>query len=348
MKRLKKISAWINNTRRLLRKEIQSPVPVPFYKRMNPFFTGFLSEAPVIYDFKNHQRRLYLSDYKRFVKTPFINLDFGYLLDNKLVFDRYFSGMANIIPGEGLIHKGKIYRDNDLNDAVKEIFHMLDTGTDLVIKPLSGGGGHGILFLSPEGDGVKINGTLFSREETGTRISSLTNRIFYKRFIQQGFSHRIFPGSLNTIRMITMISPETGLPFIPLAVHRFGTAKSRHVDNWSSGGLSAIIDLDTGILGKAVAYPEHGRLIWHSSHPDTGVEIEGQKIPHWENLKAEILSLAEKVSMIPYIGWDIVLSGEEISILEANTNSDVNLLQVHTPLLSLPGVKEFFTYHKIL
>ena len=348
MKRLKKISVWINNTRRLLRKETLSPLHVPLYKRMNPLLTGFLSEASVIYDFRNQNRKLYLSDYKRFVKTPFINLDFGYLLDNKLVFDSYFSGMANIIPGEGLIHKGKIYRDNDVKDAVEEIFRLLDAGTELVIKPLSGGGGHGILFLSPEGEEVKINGTLFSREDANTRISSLPNRIFYKRFMQQGFSHRIFPGALNTIRMITMISPETGLPFIPLAVHRFGTAKSRHVDNWSSGGLSAIIDMGSGILGKAVAYPEHGRLTWHSYHPDTGIEIEGQKIPQWEKIKAEILALAENVSMIPYIGWDVVLSDEKIYILEANTNSDVNLLQVHTPLLSLPGVKEFFTHHKIL
>jgi len=101
-------------------------------------------------------------------------------------------------------------------------------------------------------------------------------------------------------------------------------------------------------MGKAVAYPRKGALQWHSAHPDTNVPIEGVVVPNWENVKNEVLRLAKNISMIHYIGWDVVLSNNDIFILEANTNSDVNLLQVHKPLLTIPGVLEFFKSKRIL
>ena len=50
-----------------------------------------------------------------------------------------------------------------------------------------------------------------------------------------------------------MIDPDDGRAFPAAAVHRFGTRRSRSVDNWSRGGLSCWIDIRTGTLGPGVS-----------------------------------------------------------------------------------------------
>lgn len=345
MKGLKNRVIKIKNLLRLIGKERKSVVSTTLSQKIYCYRRGFLSESSIIYNFKENNSQHFLSDYARFTKTPFLNIDFGYLIDNKFLFDLYFS---NTIKSLGLISSGTLFANDDVKPLIPEVFNLLNVGKSLVIKPLGGGGGFGILFISLDKDRLIVNGKASSDIDLLSKLSSTKGYILYEHFNQWGFSHKFYPSSLNTLRVVTMIDPNTKQPFIPTAVHRFGTQQSGNVDNWSNGGLSANIDIETGFMGKAVAYPTKGRLEWHSAHPDSGEQIEGIQIPAWSRVKEMILKNATKISMIPYVGWDVVISNDEIFILEANTNSDVNLLQVHRPLLSIPRVKEFFTNHRII
>jgi len=58
--------------------------------------------------------------------------------------------------------------------------------------------------------------------------------------------------------------------------------------------------------------------------------------------------LANKLPYLDYIGWDIVPFEEYIIVIEANNHSDVNLLQVHKPLLKNEKIKSFYLYHEII
>jgi hypothetical protein len=345
MSSLKDRVVRFKNFVRLVKKERKSPIATSLWQKLFCYFKGFLSESYIIYNFKSNNPKHYLSDYHRFVKTPFININFGYLIDNKFLFDLYFS---NTIKSLGLINAGSIFDKETVKPAAQTITTLLNQGDNLVIKPLGGGGGFGILFLLSTPNGHSINGEPYTEERLLAKLKSPKGYILYNHFNQQGFSSNFYPHSLNTLRVVTMINPQTNEPFIPIAVHRFGTLQSGNVDNWSNGGLSASIDIDTGAMGKAVAYPRRGKLEWHSVHPDTGVQIEGVEIPNWEKVKSEVLKSAKNISMIHYIGWDVVLTNSDIFILEANTNSDVNLLQVHKPLLAIPGVTEFFKSKRVL
>jgi len=71
-------------------------------------------------------------------------------------------------------------------------------------------------------------------------------------------------------------------------------------------------------------------------------------MPNWDLIKNEILNAASKIPFIHYIGWDVVITDDGYKVIEANNYSDVNLLQVHQPLLRDDRVLEFFKYHGII
>jgi hypothetical protein len=52
--------------------------------------------------------------------------------------------------------------------------------------------------------------------------------------------------------------------------------------------------------------------------------------------------MAQSVPYIPYIGWDVVITETGFRVIEGNANSDVDLLQVHKPLLVDPKIREFY------
>ena len=56
----------------------------------------------------------------------------------------------------------------------------------------------------------------------------------------------------------------------------------------------------------------------------------------------------QNLNFIPYIGWDIVSDGNDVMVLEANSNSDVNLFQVHQPLFKNKGTRSLYKKCKLI
>ena len=69
----------------------------------------------------------------------------------------------------------------------------------------------------------------------------------------------------------------------------------------------------------------------HEFHPDSGAPIKGAVIPGWEAIKEEMLALARTFPFMNFIAWDILLTDEGICIIEANTSSGVNIIQLWGP-----------------
>ena len=99
-----------------------------------------------------------------------------------------------------------------------------------------------------------------------------------------------------------MIDPIHNNAFIPIAVYRIGTKQSSPADNWTQGGISALIDIETGRIRKGVIYPRNGKKVFLEKHPETGARIEGQLIPNWNKIKEKILNASNKHKYIKYIG----------------------------------------------
>jgi hypothetical protein len=248
-------------------------------------------------------------------------------------------GTATLLPGGETMPLPQFLRD------------QLTRVPFMVVKPVDGGGGKGILRVERRAGGLLVNGTSVPDFEALAKDIPPKRTCIAVEFVQQApYAQSIFPETTNTIRVLTMLDVTRGRePFIAIAVHRFGSMKTRPVDNWTQGGLSALIDLDTGRLGRAVAYPSSGRLDWSDAHPDTQARITGTAIPGWRKVVARLLEVAGALaSRVPYVGWDIVVTRCGFQIIEGNNYSDVNLLQVHRPLLVDPRVRAFYKTYGVL
>ena len=75
-------------------------------------------------------------------------------------------------------------------------------------------------------------------------------------------------------------------------------------------------------------------MVRHSTHPDTGAQIEGVRVPAWDAVVETVETLAAEVPYVPFVGWDVLLSesGEPV-VIEANSCPGLASHQVHRPLL---------------
>ena len=82
-------------------------------------------------------------------------------------------------------------------------------------------------------------------------------------------------------------------------------------------------------------------------HPDTNVKIKGTSVPDWENIKEEIIELSERFFYLKMIAWDIAVTSEGLFVIEANSSSGVNILQLWEGQRN-KELGEFLKHHKII
>lgn len=135
---------------------------------------------------------------------------------------------------------------------------------------------------------------------------------------------RVFsPGTVNTLRVITIID-ESGRVHIARCELRMGRS-GMDVDNYSSGGLVAQVDAQSGIV-YSMGRDGNGRE--YLFHPDSGRQIVGFTIPDWEQYKNFARKLAEKYPGMRYVGWDIVKDSKgNFCVIEGNKDAGVGGLE---------------------
>jgi hypothetical protein len=158
----------------------------------------------------------------------------------------------------------------------------------------------------------------------------------------------MYSGSVNTVRLLTFYDYENKRPFIFCGLLRIGWEGSKPFDNFSQGGLVSVINMKDGKLGKWKRKSNNGSLVEGSNHPDTGVNIYNEILPNWELLKNDILKFLEQNKYFDYLGWDILVTEQGYTIIEANHNPDLDLVQVHLPYLQDKKVKNYFKNTKII
>ncbi|XVH32238.1 sugar-transfer associated ATP-grasp domain-containing protein [Haloferacaceae archaeon DSL9] len=326
-------------------------ISLPTKERLKLWKDGFLSQAALVYDFDKYSSDDYVNAYER-RKARYINDGWIEALNNKLLFhfllepfDEYRTEV------HGFLHQGQI-RHRDRNNTydltgIEWLKSMLREGNRLVLKPAVGSGGSGVLVCAWS-KGPVVNGDQLSGVEFDALISDLDEYIISEYVNQAPYANSFFSDAVNTIRILTFMDEKSGEAFIPIAIHRIGTEKSAPVDNWSAGGLSAEVDVETGVLSAGAMYPFSETVEWYESHPDTNTQIAGESIPNWDLIRNTILEIATEYSHIPYIGWDIVPTSDGFKIIEANYCTDVDLLQVHRPLLVDNRTHKFYRYHGIV
>lgn len=128
--------------------------------------------------------------------------------------------------------------------------------------------------------------------------------------------------SVNTIRMVTIMN-EVKEVTILTAFARIGNGK--HVDNFNSGGMTAKIDVETGmILEEAVN--KKGEIF--AIHPISGTKIKGFQIPNWNEAKKMVKEAAKLSLNVRYIGWDVAITEDGVTLVEGNQFPGHDIYQV--------------------
>lgn len=226
-----------------------------------------------------------------------------------------YSGVDGIkFPKTIIVNSSGYFYDEKRNvieeNKVIEIINKLD---EFVIKPTIGGS---------SGNSVKIvNLEKIEKVEKLKKIKEIL-KIYKENYIIQlkvlphfTFS-KIYPHSINTVRLITYIL-DGHIYHAPLSF-RMGN-NNNTVDNIHAGGIVVSVD-DEGYLGKIgyqLGYADSKKT--HTSHPNTGVVFEGYDIAYTE----QMITVAKKLhSHTPHLGiisWDLTVDKfDNIILLEGN------------------------------
>ncbi len=135
---------------------------------------------------------------------------------------------------------------------------------------------------------------------------------------QHHWYSKINPSSVNTVRIYARL--ESGSDANILGGYLRAGRKGAIADNATLGGVFFLINVDQGVLRRG-RYNCIGTEEF-SAHPDTGMILEGCKLPCWN----EILALVPKVlNVFPYTnfaGLDIAVSPAGPVLIEMNSEPD--------------------------
>lgn len=135
----------------------------------------------------------------------------------------------------------------------------------------------------------------------------------------------LHPFSLNTVRVMCGVRPNTDEPLIIAAMLRIGRHRSA-VDNFSQGGLVCRLNVASGIVESArTADPVFETF---EKHPDTGRTIVGTQVPHWPEAKDLARAVVRLYPGIAFLGIDVGISPREAFIVETNHHPDKKVFEV--------------------
>lgn len=242
----------------------------------------------------------------------------SYIFEDKAEFARRFSRF---------MHRRWI--DVDRADT-REFNALLESGAAIFAKPRCGTGGRGVerIELCGFSGGAQL-GRYLRRRGFG---------VAEQEAAQCPEMSALNPGSVNTVRMVTVVSGSG--PRLVFAALRAGNGAA--VDNLHSGGMAAIVDIKSGVVITA-AVDKAYRL--YERHPATNAMIKGFEIPMWRRCEETVLAAARVVPEVGYVGWDVCIAPGGPLLIEGNCFPGHDIYQMPHIMApeymgALPGIKK--------
>ena len=206
-----------------------------------------------------------------------------------------------------------------------------DLGQSWAIKPARGSQGDGILLaLRREGnDWFKGSGTKLTPTDVMNHLRRIVDGAFSGDNAEDA---ALIEPLIRADKRILELVPE-GLPDVrvislrehPLmAMMRIPTKASDGKANLHQRAIGAAVDIDTGIITRAMCV---GEEITH--HPDSGALLIGFQVPEWDT----VLEMASKCSAaigLGYLGVDIIIDENDgPMILEVNAHPGIEIQNIN-------------------
>lgn len=296
-----------------------------FFKKLRANICGgYLADQWILYDLDHNDKDEYLSEFDWY-RSRYINQPFDFVCNNKIVCNEILQQYIDV-PEIVAIKRDRLLSDfRNADISYDDVFSKVMESGSCFIKPYGKGKGNGVFRLENRNGVPYIDEKAVTEEEMIAFLKKQKDWMIQKAVKQHQYSSDIYDKTTNTIRFITLRDPETDKFKVFFAVHRIGTKETIPVDNGSRGGLVCRIDLETGMLSEARCL--HNKDV-HEFHPDSGAPIKGVVVPGWQELKEKMLDLANRLPYMYFVAWDILITPDGPCIIEANTSSGVNIIQL--------------------
>jgi len=308
---------------------------------------GFKAYTAKLYKLDRHNVANFVSDLQRKAARQ-ITPEYNIIFDDKLVTKMVFCRVLRTPETLAYLDKGRVVDELGFPLELASVLDRIRAEGRVVLKPIVGAGGRGVTLLSARGKQILADERALEDPE---QYLSQCERSFISVFVvQHAYAAALYPGSVNTVRIVTMRDPESRQVFVSHALHRIGNARSAPTDNFSRGGLVVTLDHATGeLLRAAICDKATGTLEFIEKHPDTGATIVGQCVPNWDEVLAAGKRAHSSFPQAELIAWDFALNEHADPVMiEANASTDVDLIQIHAPMLEEPRVRRFFEFHGVI
>jgi hypothetical protein len=183
---------------------------------------------------------------------------------------------------------------------------------DVFCKKLLGTAGAGAFSLRIIGEKLFINDKEAGFDELKGKLDG--KFLLQNRIRQHPIMSKLYPHSINTIRLITF--NNGGKVEVFSAALRIGT-HGQIIDNWARGGIIVGIDVVNGKLhNEGLFKPGYGGRVLR--HPNTDVPFQEFEIPYFHRAVSLVTELHTYLYGIHSIGWDIGITEEGPVIIEGN------------------------------
>lgn len=317
---------------------------VPVHKRIYySICGGFMVDQVALYNLNKKNRKEYLSEFDWY-KSRYINEPYNFILNNKIVCADLLKQYINV-PQTLYIKKGGVlYTCLNEESSYENIVKVLKEKKKMYIKPINIGKGIGVNRISYDNNEICLDFKQISEKDFIKFLQNRDNWFISECAEQNQILNKIYDKTSNTIRLITIRNPKNNKCEVLYAVQRIGTKETIPVDNGSRGGLVAKIDIDTGILSSAKSIQKN---VDYTHHPDSNNPIEGVKIENWQGVKNTFTNLMEKFPYLYFVAWDVLLTEKGPTVIEANTSSGVNIIQLWGGQRN-KELGDFYRHHKII
>lgn len=190
--------------------------------------------------------------------------------------------------------------------AKEEAIKLCQNLSDIIIKPSMSSKGYGVQKLNIIDGVVEMDDEKMTVEELFSMYGK--NFIVQKAIRQHKDMGKLNPTSINTIRVLTY---RSGMEILVIyAVVRIGR-KGQVIDNQSAGGISAMINED----GTLCKYGHGGVGDDNILKTDTGILLEGYKIPHYYDVLETVKRAHFNLPFFDIVGWDMSIDENGVPVL---------------------------------
>ncbi len=202
----------------------------------------------------------------------------------------------------------------------EELCQFTEKYSSVIAKPLDDFGGHGVFKIAIDKDNYQDN-----LERLKDFVNKGIRYIVEETIENAEYIKRLAPGSLNTLRIVTVIDKHKKLHIIA-ALLRMGNGKAI-TDNYHDGGMACPIDVETGKL-KSTAYGMNNFSC--DVHPYSGISFEGHEINDFKICCEMVRKIAFIEPEARYVGWDFAITPNGIELLEGNIPPGEDITQIAT------------------